>query len=103
MRAPSGKKGSASQRSVSWFDPTDKRSAGFVKQACKQIELTGKSIMASNATPADWWDPCFNQAGEIRNHVPLTKNIVSGDGDAKTPIEELSWGREAGLRPMDKK
>ena len=21
------------------------------------------------------------------------KNIVSGDGDAKTPIEELSWGR----------
>ena len=25
--------------------------------------------------------------------MPLTKNIVSGDGDAKTPIEELSWGR----------
>ena len=76
-----------------WGDPTDKRSDGFSEQAVKMIELTGKSIMASNATPIDWWEPCYAQAAEIRNHVPMTKNLVSGDGDAITPIEELSWGR----------
>ena len=25
--------------------------------------------------------------------MPLTRSVVSGDGDAVTPIEELSWGR----------
>ena len=49
--------------------------------------------MASNATPSNWWEPCYNQGAEIRNHVPLSKNVVSGDGDSITPIEELSWGR----------
>ena len=65
--------------------------------AVKMIELSGKSItgtcMASNATPSNWWEPCYNQGAEIRNHVPLSKNVVSGDGDSITPIEELSWGR----------
>lgn len=76
-----------------WSDPTDKRSDGFAEQAIKMIELSGKSIMASNATPSNWWEPCYSQGAEIRNHVPMTKNVVSGDGDAITPIEELSWGR----------
>ena len=78
---------------VIWSDPTDKRSDGFAEQAVKMIELTGKSIMAANATPSNWWEPCYSQGAEIRNHVPLTKNVVSGDGDSITPIEELSWGR----------
>ena len=76
-----------------WSDPTDKRSDGFAEQAVKMIELTTKSIMASNAVPQDWWEPCANQAAEIRNHVPLSRNVKSGDGDAITPIEELSRGR----------
>ena len=76
-----------------WSDPTDKRSDGFAEQAVKMIELSGKSIMASNATPSNWWEPCYSQGAEIRNHVPMTKNLVSGDGDSITPIEELSHGR----------
>ena len=64
---------------------------GFAEQAVKMIELSGKSIMALNATPSNWWEPCYNQGAEIRNHVPLSKNVVSGDGDSITPIEELSW------------
>jgi hypothetical protein len=76
-----------------WSDPTDKRSDGFAEGAVKMIELTCKAIMANNAVPADWWEPCCNQAAEIRNHVPLTRNVKSGDGDAITPIEQLSQGR----------
>jgi hypothetical protein len=37
-----------------WSDPTDKRSDGFAEQAVKMVELSGKSIMASNATPSMW-------------------------------------------------
>jgi hypothetical protein len=40
-----------------WSDPTDKRSDGFAEQAVKMVELSGKSIMASNATPSSWWEP----------------------------------------------
>jgi hypothetical protein len=76
-----------------WSDPTDKRSDGFAEQAVKMIELSGKSIMAANATPSSWWEPCYSQGAEIRNHVPITKNVISGDGDSITPIEELSWGK----------
>ena len=68
---------------------TYKRSDGFAEQAVKMIELSGKSIMASNATPSNWWEPCYSQGAEIRNHVPLSKNVVSGDGDSITPIDIL--------------
>ena len=75
---------------VQWGDPTDKRTDGFQEQAVKQIELTCKALLAEGACQADWWEPAADQAAEIRNHVPLSRNIKSKDGDAITPIEELS-------------
>lgn len=76
-----------------WGDPTDKRSNGFQEQAVKMIELGAKAIMAQTACPASWWEYCCDQAAEIRDHVPLSRNVSSADGDAVCPIEELSSGR----------
>ena len=76
-----------------WGDPTDKRSNGFQEQAVKMIELGAKAIMAQTACPASWWEYCVDQTAEIRNHVPLSMNVTSADGDTVCPIEELSYGR----------
>lgn len=76
-----------------WNDPTDKRSNGFQEQAVKMIELGAKAIMAQTACPASWWEYCCDQAAEIRDHIPLSLNVTSADGDTICPIEELSHGR----------
>eukprot|EP01044_Picomonas_judraskeda_P002136 COSAG03_NODE_146_length_11610_cov_7.478586_2_plen_53_part_00 len=47
---------------------------------CLNRPLSGKSIMAANAAPSSWWEPCYSQGAEIRNHAPITKNVVSEDG-----------------------
>ena len=78
---------------VEWSDPTDKRSDGFAESAVKAIELTCKAILAEQACPASWWEPCCDNAEDLRNHVPLSRNVRSEDGDAVTPIEELSDGK----------
>ena len=78
---------------VEWSDPTDKRSDGFAESAVKQIELTCKAIMAENAVPSSWHEPCCDNAEDLRNHVPLSRNVRSEDGDAETPIEQLSDGK----------
>ena len=61
-----------------WSDPTDKRSDGFAEQAVKMIELTGKSIMASNATPSNWWEPCWESPRGRAEFVRLKKKKKSG-------------------------
>ena len=76
-----------------WGDPTDKRSNGYQEQAVKMIELGAKAIMAQAACPAAWWEYCVDQAAEIRDHIPLSTNVTSADGDTVCPIEELSSGR----------
>jgi hypothetical protein len=62
----------------------DPMNLGFAETSCL-CEWPADRISRQKAT--------LSQAGEIRNHVPLTRNVLSGDGDAITPIEELSWGR----------
>ena len=66
-----------------WSDPTDKRSSGFQESAVKIIELGAKAIMSQTACPASWWEYCVDQAAEIRDHVPLSKNVTSPDGDTE--------------------
>ena len=78
---------------VVWGDPTDKRSDGFCENAVKQIELSAKAIMAEQCTPSNWWEPAVDQAADMRNHVPLSRSVVSVDGDAPCPIEVLSHGQ----------
>ena len=75
-----------------WGDPTDKRSDGFQENAVKQMEIGTKAMMLQNSTPASWWELCMDQHAEIRNHVPMSSNVTSKDGDGPTPIEQMSNG-----------
>ena len=76
-----------------WGDPTDKRSMAFAENAVKQIELGTKYIMAENSLPVEWWETAADQAAMVRNLLPMVKNVVSGDGDAIRPAEQLSGGK----------
>ena len=76
---------------IRYGSPDDKRS--FRENSVKQIEMGTKAIMAERSLPVDWWQEAANQAAELRNLLPTSENIVSSDGDAIRPEEELSDGR----------
>ena len=71
-------------------DPTHKRSMAFAENAVKQIELGTKYIMAENSLPIEWFEFACDQAAQIRNLLPLNRDMTSGDGDAVRPSERLS-------------
>ena len=71
-------------------DPTHKRSMAFAENAVKQIELGTKYIMAENSLPIEWYSIACDQAAEIRNLLPMNRDVTSNDGDAPRPIERLS-------------
>ena len=76
---------------VHYGSPDDKRS--LRENSVKQIEMGTKAIMAERSLPVDWWQEAADQTAEIRNLIPTSENIVSNDGDAIRPLEELSDGR----------
>ena len=50
----------------------------------EQIELGTKYIMAENSLPIEWFEFACDQAAQIRNLLPLNRDMTSGDGDAVT-------------------
>ena len=62
----------------------------FAENAVKQIELGTKYIMAENSLPIEWYSIACDQAAEIRNLLPMNRDVTSNDGDAPRPIERLS-------------
>lgn len=76
---------------VHYSSPDDKRS--LKETAVKIIELGTKTIMTERMLPVDWWQEAADQACELRNYQPLSKSIVSSDGDAIRPLEQITDGR----------
>ena len=76
---------------VHYGSPEDKRS--LRENSVKQIEMGTKAIMAERNLPIDWWQEAADQTAELRNLIPTSENVVSSDGDAIRPEEELSDGR----------
>ena len=76
---------------VHYSTPDDKRS--LKETAVKIIELGTKTIMTERMLPIDWWQEAADQACELRNYQPLSKSVVSSDGDAIRPLEEITLGR----------
>ena len=78
---------------VTYSDPVDKRSAAGAENAVLQIEKGTKTLMLTTRLATEMWQLAADQAAELRNLHPLTRNIVSSDGDAVRPIEQLTHGR----------
>ena len=49
-----------------------------------------KYIMAETSLPIEWYSIACDQAAEIRNLLPMNRDVTSNDGDAPRPIERLS-------------
>ena len=78
---------------VVWTSPDDKRAHARGENTMRQIEMSMKAIMLENSLPIEWWEDALRQAIILRNLVPASKNVKSGDGDAIRPLEQLSGGR----------
>eukprot|EP01047_Picozoa_sp_COSAG01_P013903 COSAG01_NODE_665_length_14398_cov_91.714595_4_plen_231_part_00 len=76
-----------------YSDPTREKSKSAAELAVKALELRMKGIMLESSLPVTFWKLAYDEAIEISNMYPITKNITSRDGDAIRPLEEISNGR----------
>jgi hypothetical protein len=81
-----------------YSSPDDKRANSHAEAAVKHLSHTAKGIMLSNSLPPEWIQECFNQAVDIRNNMPLVRNIVSKDGDTIRPREEITHDKVSEAR-----
>ena len=76
-----------------YSDPTREKSKSAAELAVKALELRMKGIMLESSLPVTFWKMAYDEAIEISNMYPITKNVTSRDGDAIRPLEEISNGR----------
>jgi len=77
---------------VTYSSPDDKRSHAHGENSVKQIEITARSILLNKALPTFFIEDACNQAANIRNYYPIRRDCVSGDGDARRPLERITAG-----------
>ena len=78
---------------LDWTSPSDKRSAASAEAAVKHWSHTMKSVMLNTNLPPIFVEECGNQARDIRNLVPLVRDINSRDNDAVLPLEAITVSR----------
>ena len=75
-----------------YSSPHDKRSNSHAEAAIKHLTTPAKAMLAGAALPAAYIEDAMEQVRRVRNCSPLRKNLVTKDGSAPTPWEEVSKG-----------
>ena len=70
----------------------DKRGSAHAEAAVKHIESMVKAILLETLCPPIFWEEAASQARFLRNLLPLTRNIISKDGDTLRPEEQITAG-----------
>ena len=70
-----------------------KKANGHAEASVKHLSHTAKAIMLNRSCPPELYEECAHQATLIRNCMPMRRNIVSKDGCAIRPIEQVTYGR----------
>ena len=77
---------------LSYASPDNKRAHSHGEAAVKHISHPAKSIMLNSSLPPMWIQECIDQAIVLRNNLPLSRDVVSKDGNTVRPLERMSGG-----------
>ena len=73
-------------------DNTRKEDNARAEYGVRQLETITKALMLSTTLPTAYWSYAVNTGVHLKSLMPLTKNIISRDGDAVKPLQQLTNG-----------
>ena len=60
-----------------YSSPDDKRTNAHAETSVRIIEMGTKAIMMEKGLPIEWWQEAADQAAELRNLHPSSRNMIS--------------------------
>ena len=73
-------------------DNSRKEDNARAEYGVRQLETITKALMLSTTLPTAYWSYAVNTGAHLKSLMPLTKNVISRDGDAVKPLQQLTNG-----------